>query len=775
MVMTTNTLDTEIAQEQTNLVVDQSAYPDDAFLKSLDLSDYELEFAQLEFGRGLPYYLQRLDRLAFQGDRVLDAGCGVGQWSLALAQRFQHVDAIDLKGDRLDTLKIVVDRLGVDNITIQQGSVTAIPYEDNTFDAIFCYGVIMFTPIQETLKEFERVLKPGGRVYICLNGYGWFKNLKETKPDPVNQRYMAHILAKSRLHQHLSTDSEQAFWSWIDIAKATQRVYKQFGKLFWRTSLQNPLAKLLLAKTIKKDEVLKKLYKEFKEKNGKEGLSHWLHFLLLNFQSYKGRGLFSRHLEYCIQQLGWSHIQFRHTLNYPTFQEAMRSVQNHADLLLEDLEDNRHGDPTRAYSALDLAPYLEEANLVDFQYASESELVCTPSIPKPTPMYEEKLGVWEAVFAKSEVFPDGMTPESHYQAAILASQNPVYLSNTSKPVLSNGGTMESYPQTLLAYAEEKARHLGGREHLKWLVETLTRNSHSETEKASSLITFVQRAIYRDPVSQPLTPEGQLPEADVILQTHRGRCGHSAKLLSTLFEVAGIENETVQYPRHVALKAKVDGQWVLAEADAFKHGILPQNSENNNQGQLLSMEDLQANPRILDRFPLTGWASFPNSPHTQDAFGHQVTGYIGAETFAQRGFLSGYFDETLIEYPPSLPEIVQAEIVSKTDEGIQLALSWTASHCPGEPVAYYGVSIGSHSRGWDYANPSTFDKVSIPLPSDCLKRETSETSLSVLIPQDKRNALQAKNLFISITAFGARIQEDPQTFYWPSKEVVLDLS
>jgi hypothetical protein len=516
---------------------------------------------------------------------------------------------------------------------------------------------------------------------------------------------------------------------------------------------------------LKKNPNLNVLYQAFKHQYGKSGVTVLTQQVVRIFQEKTEHDKCEKFLNFVINMLNWTQIGF---------QDSIHIKEVKLSKWIEVLEDDRMSDPTRGYFPEDLAPLLSQANLVDFQYAPESQLVCDLNIPSPhsmyAPYYKERLNVWEAVFAKPETFPDGMCPAAHYQAALLASQEPVYLSNASTPALSNGVTMNSYPPTLLAYAEEKAKHLGGRNHLKWLVEALTQQSQSETEKATALITFVQRAIYRDPISQPLTQDGQLPEAEVILQTHRGRCGHAVKLLSALFEIAGIEHETIQYPRHVALKAKVNGRWVLAETDAFKHGILPKGSD----GQLLTMDELKANPRLLDRYPMTGWASLPNSPQSQDAFGHQVTGYIGAETFEQRGFLSGYFDETLIDFPPSLPEIQSADIVSRTPEGVQINLNWTPSQCLGEPLAYYGVTIGSHSRGWDYATPSTFNLVSTILPADCLKLETNETSLSVFIPQNKLNDLKDNTLFISITAFGSRIMQDPQTFYWPSDEYGLTL-
>ena len=79
----------------------------------------------------------------FRGDRVLDAGCGAGQWSLALAQRFQQVDAVDLKRERLAVLEAVAERMGVRNVKAYPGPLEQLACEDAALDAVFCYGVLM--------------------------------------------------------------------------------------------------------------------------------------------------------------------------------------------------------------------------------------------------------------------------------------------------------------------------------------------------------------------------------------------------------------------------------------------------------------------------------------------------------------------------------------------------------------------------------------------------------------------------------------------------------
>ncbi|MCL2356143.1 MAG: methyltransferase domain-containing protein [Defluviitaleaceae bacterium] len=129
-------------------------------------------FIEKEYGFSLDYHLRQLDRIGFSGIRALDAGCGAGQWSIALAHRFEHVEAIDMNADLIAALSQAKVSANVDNITEQIGSIEELPFDSNGFDAVYCNGVLMFPDVRKTLREYYRTLKPGGRLYACLNSDG---------------------------------------------------------------------------------------------------------------------------------------------------------------------------------------------------------------------------------------------------------------------------------------------------------------------------------------------------------------------------------------------------------------------------------------------------------------------------------------------------------------------------------------------------------------------------------------------------------------------------
>jgi SAM-dependent methyltransferase len=144
------------------------------------LTEFQREFAAIEFAgeRTYAYYIERLRALGFVGmDTVLDAACGMGQWSVALSELNGRVWGIDLLSDRIEVATRLAAQMGRPNCEFRVGSIEALPYTSGSVDGIFCYGAFMFTDMPHTLSEFARVLKPEGRVYLNANSYGWYAHM----------------------------------------------------------------------------------------------------------------------------------------------------------------------------------------------------------------------------------------------------------------------------------------------------------------------------------------------------------------------------------------------------------------------------------------------------------------------------------------------------------------------------------------------------------------------------------------------------------------------
>jgi len=138
-------------------------------------------FLHRVYADGLGKYADRLSQHGLSGcSRVLDAGCGYGQWSLALAADCDRVDAVDVDANRLAFVEAMAVGLRLNAVKVTKCPVWDLPFDDRSFDGVFCYGVLFLTPWRETVAEFARVLDDGGLLYVNANGLGWYHHLWRT-------------------------------------------------------------------------------------------------------------------------------------------------------------------------------------------------------------------------------------------------------------------------------------------------------------------------------------------------------------------------------------------------------------------------------------------------------------------------------------------------------------------------------------------------------------------------------------------------------------------
>jgi SAM-dependent methyltransferase len=105
-----------------------------------------------------------------RGERVLEVGPGTGYYTLDVAEWVGpdgSVDILDLQQEMLDhTMRRAAER-SLANITPTRSDATALPFENETFDAAFLVTVLGEIPDQDAaLRELARVLKPGGRLVV---------------------------------------------------------------------------------------------------------------------------------------------------------------------------------------------------------------------------------------------------------------------------------------------------------------------------------------------------------------------------------------------------------------------------------------------------------------------------------------------------------------------------------------------------------------------------------------------------------------------------------
>lgn len=103
---------------------------------------------------------------------VLDVGCGTGQVTDRLAERFPHarVLGVDVHPPHLDRARAAHRR---DNLSFAPGDAFALAHPDAAFDLVVCRHVVQSLPTPWlALAELRRVLRPGGHVHVLAEDYG---------------------------------------------------------------------------------------------------------------------------------------------------------------------------------------------------------------------------------------------------------------------------------------------------------------------------------------------------------------------------------------------------------------------------------------------------------------------------------------------------------------------------------------------------------------------------------------------------------------------------
>jgi arsenite methyltransferase len=111
------------------------------------------------------------------GDVVLDVGCGeglIGLGALELVGEEGRVIFSDVSEDVLDVCRTNTD--GDQRCEFVRASADELPFDDASVDVVTTRSVVIYLEDKpHTLREFFRVLRPGGRLSMFepINSFGW--------------------------------------------------------------------------------------------------------------------------------------------------------------------------------------------------------------------------------------------------------------------------------------------------------------------------------------------------------------------------------------------------------------------------------------------------------------------------------------------------------------------------------------------------------------------------------------------------------------------------
>ena len=137
---------------------------------------------------------------------VLDAGCGTGAYARLVVDHVGRVEAMDRNRAMLGVARAKLrDQAGQGRVGFNQGSITELPFDDVSFDAVMVNQVFHhlgdeseagFPRHRQAMTEFARVLSPGGRLIVnsCshtqLRDGCWYGHLVPRAAAAMRRRFM---------------------------------------------------------------------------------------------------------------------------------------------------------------------------------------------------------------------------------------------------------------------------------------------------------------------------------------------------------------------------------------------------------------------------------------------------------------------------------------------------------------------------------------------------------------------------------------------------------
>lgn len=142
------------------------------------------------------------------GRDAIEFGCNVGGSSVVLAALGARLSAADIDADLIPVAQANLDRHGLSGVIRHIGSDGRLPFEDASLDLAIANSVLEYVDpakLDQAIGELCRILRPGGRLFICgtasrlalleRHSRRWFVNLLPRGIDRLTGRTLQRGLS----------------------------------------------------------------------------------------------------------------------------------------------------------------------------------------------------------------------------------------------------------------------------------------------------------------------------------------------------------------------------------------------------------------------------------------------------------------------------------------------------------------------------------------------------------------------------------------------------
>jgi ubiquinone/menaquinone biosynthesis C-methylase UbiE len=179
--------------------------------------DYEAQYYEEHAQAGLDYlghgYWQEsyglmvteaTQQSSYPAPLMLDAGCACGSILNGFRKTgvYHHVYGVDLSNHMVELGR---EHFEFSKNELMQGSIAALPMPDDTLTLVHSAQVLEHIPGELTdpiLSEFYRVLKPGGRAFICLDAVRQGETVEMYMGDPTHVNIQPVSFWSKKFQEH---------------------------------------------------------------------------------------------------------------------------------------------------------------------------------------------------------------------------------------------------------------------------------------------------------------------------------------------------------------------------------------------------------------------------------------------------------------------------------------------------------------------------------------------------------------------------------------------
>jgi len=246
--------------------------------QNVDNAQHQFLIKLLEDAGTLPTVLEgfelQLKWLDIQtGNHVLDVGCGIGLQAQSMAKLVGaqgKVTGTDLSSVMVEAAK---GRTASSNLPLEFFTANAVaqPFPDHSFDRIRTERVLMYIPdIQAVLREYKRLLKPGGKV--VLFDFDWDATVIVHRDKALTRkiiRYASDSFPNGRIGGELFLEMKKAGFKDVKVKpysySGNDRVLQDITKRIYEGVLQTGISNNIFTQAEIAD------WREAFDKDGKAG------------------------------------------------------------------------------------------------------------------------------------------------------------------------------------------------------------------------------------------------------------------------------------------------------------------------------------------------------------------------------------------------------------------------------------------------------------------------------------------------------------------------